>query len=156
MILFAVIIFSVSMFSYGTKLTGEGKTYTALGDYRVEAIDEPIALKGENCKAYVIRYENTPMEVTVIVCREKTGQKYLVLSDRLSVQYVNNSRYFGVELLDKAFGKEGYTTDNSGLNRQEYFHQKILGPGQIREADATRMIAAFFPALLNNMIAVKK
>ena len=158
MILFAVLVLAVSTFSFGTKLIGEGKTYTTLGDYRVEAIDNPIPLKGKDCKAYAIRYENTPLEVTVIVCREQTGQKYLVLSDRLSVQYVNNSRYFGVEMLDKSFEKEGYITDDSEMNRKEYFHQKVLGPGQMRELDAARTIAAFFPFLLStdNMIAVNE
>ncbi|NLN30840.1 MAG: hypothetical protein GX158_06350 [Bacteroidales bacterium] len=149
MILFTVIILSVSTFSFATtKVIAEGKTHSSLGDYKVVSTDNPVPLKGENCKAYVIRYENTPMEVTVIVCREKTGQKYLVLSDRLSVQYVNNSRYFGVELLDRSFGKEGYITDISEINRKEYFHQKVLGPGQMSEVDAAMTIAAFFPFLL--------
>lgn len=159
MILFAVIILAAGTFSFASRVIAEGKTYTSLGDYKVVSIDNPVPLKGEDCRAYVIRYENTPMEVTVIVCREQTGQKYLVLSDRLSVQYVNNSRYFGVEMLDKSFEKEGYITDDSEMNRKEYFHQKVLGPGQMRELDAARTIAAFFPFLLRtdeNMTAEKQ
>jgi hypothetical protein len=92
------------------------------------------------------------------VCKEKKCRKYVVISDKLSVQYVCNSDYFGVERLDKALEKEGYKTTDANLNRVEYFHQKVLGPGQMPELDATRTIAAFFPFLLNtgeNMIAEK-
>lgn len=159
MILFAVLVLAVSTLSFGKKIIAEGKTYSRLGDYKVETTDNPIPLKGEDCKAYVIRYENTPMEVTVIVCKEKKCRKYVVLSDKLSVQYVCNPNYFGVERLDKSLEQEGYKTEDAGLNRIEYFHQKVLGPGQMAELDATRTIAAFFPFLLNtdeNMIAEKK
>jgi hypothetical protein len=90
------------------------------------------------------------MEVTVVVCKERKCKKYIVLSDKLSVQYVCNANYFGVERLDKSLEKEGYRTSDSGLNRAEYFHQKVLGPGQITELDATRTVAAFFPLLLKN------
>jgi hypothetical protein len=82
----------------------------------------------------------------------------VVLSDKLSVQYVCNPTYFGVERLDKSLEKEGYKTNDADLNRAEYFHQKVLGPGQMAELDATRSIAAFFPFLLNtgeSMIAEK-
>lgn len=159
MILFAVLVLTAGSFLFATKVVAEGKTHSTMGDYKVMAIDNPVLLKGKNCRAYAITYENTPMEVTVIVCREKNCRKYLVLSDRLSVQYVNNSQYFGVEMLDQAFAKEGYKTDCTELNRKEYFHQKVLGPGQLHELDAARTIAAFFPFLLRteeNMTAEKQ
>jgi len=88
------------------------------------------------------------MEVTVVVCKERKCRKYIVLSDKLSVQYVCNANYFGVERLDKSLEKEGYRTSDLSLNRVEYFHQKVIGPGQMGELDATRTIAAFFPLLL--------
>lgn len=158
MILSAVLVLAISTVSFAKKVVAEGKTYSALGDYRVEATDNPIQMQGEDCKAFVIRYENTPMEVKVIVCKEKKCRKFVVLSDKLSVQYVNNPYYFGVERLDKSLEKEGYKTDDTGLNRVEYFHQKVIGPGQIGDLDATKTIAAFFPFLLNpdeSMIATK-
>ena len=159
MILFVMLALAISAVSFGKKLVAEGKTYSAMGDYKVQTTDNPIRMKGEDCKAFVISYENSPMEVTVIVCKEKNCKKYVVLSEKLSVQYVCNPHYFGVERLDKSLEKEGYKTDDAGLNRVEYFHQKVLGPGQMAELDATRTIAAFFPFLLNtdeSMIAEKK
>jgi hypothetical protein len=98
------------------------------------------------------------MDVTVIVCKEKKCRNYVVLSDKLSIQYTCNNVYFGVERLDKSYEKEGYKTTDDHLNRVEYFHQKVLGPGQQPELEATKLIAAYFPFLLNTnttMTAVK-
>ena len=107
-------------------------------------------LKGEECKTYVISYQNSPMEVTVAVCKDRKCKKYIVLSDQLSVQYVCNETYFGVEKLDKALAKEGHKTSDAALNRSEYFHQKVISPGKRSELEATQLIAAFSPRLLND------
>ncbi len=158
MILSAVLVLMLSTVSFGKKVIAEGKTFTALGDYKVEATDNPIQLKGEDCKAYIIRYENTPMEVTVIRCKERTCRKYVVLSDKLSVQYVCNRNYLGVERLDKSLEKEGYKTNIADLNRVGYFQQRVLGHGQMSDLEAIRNIAGFFPSLLiidESMLAEK-
>ena len=148
MILTAVLVSVISFVSFGKKIVAEGRTFSALGDYKIEITDNPFQLKGEDCKAFKVSYANTPMEVTVVVCKERKCRKYIVLSDKLSVQYVCNANYFGVERLDKSLEKEGYRTSDLSLNRVEYFHQKVIGPGQMGELDATRTIAAFFPLLL--------
>ena len=137
--------------SFAGKVVAKGPTYTALGNYTIETTDNPVPVNGEDCKAFVIRYENTPMEVTVAICKERKCNKYVVLSDKLSVQYVCNESYFGVEKLDKAFEKDGYTTSDSELNRSEYFHQKVITPGKRSELEATQLIAAYFPMLLNTV-----
>ena len=54
-----------------------------------------------------------------------------------------------VENKAKQLEKDGYKTSDSALNRGEYFHQKVLCPGQGSELDNTRLIAAYFPMLLN-------
>jgi hypothetical protein len=149
-ILATVLIFILSTASFARKFIAEGKSHTALGNYKIELADNPVPLKGSDCKAYVISYENSPMEVTVVVCKERKCKRYVVLSDKLSVQYVCNANYFGVEKLDNSFEQEGHKTSDSALNRGEYFHQKVLGPGQKPELEATRLIAAYFPMLLNS------
>jgi hypothetical protein len=158
MILTAVLVSIITTVSFGKKVVAEGKTFSALGDYKIETADNPFQMKGEGCRAFIISYENTPLEVTVVVCKERNCKKYVVLSDKLSVQYVCNSHYFGVEKLDKSLESEGFKTSDANLNRIEYFHQKVLGPGQMAELDATRTIAAYFPHLLvidENNIAQK-
>ena len=144
------LVFCTALFA--GKVVAKGPTYTALGNYTIENADNPAFVKGEECKTFVIRYENTPMEVTVAICKERKCKKYVVLSDKLSVQYVCNENYFGVEKLDKAFEKDGYKTSDSDLNRSEYYHQKVITPGKRSELEATQLIAAYFPMLLNNPV----
>jgi len=145
----AVLAIALSTASFARKLVSEGKTYTALGNYKIELADNSVLVKGQECKSYVISYENTPMEVTVIICKDNKCRRYVVLSEKLSVQYVCSKDYFGVEKLGKCFEEEGYATSDAALNRLEYFHQKVLCPGQGSELDNTRLIAAYFPMLLN-------
>jgi len=151
LILAAVLVTALCTVSFGRKLVAEGKTYTTMGNYKIELADNQVAVKGQDCKAYVISYENSPMEVTVAVCKERKCRKYVVISDKLSVQYVCNDTYFGVEKLDKAFEKDGIRTSDASLNRSEYFHQKLITPGKRSELESTRLIAAYFPRLLNDV-----
>ena len=145
----AVIILISTTAAFARKKVAEGVTYTALGNYKIEIADNPVALKGKDCKTYVISYENTPMEVTVVICNDNNCKRYVVLSDKLSIQYVCHKNYFGVEKLGKTFEAEGYTTSDSELNRAEYFHQKVLSPGQGDELYNTQLIASYFPMLFN-------
>ena len=75
MILATVLIVILSTVSFAKKLVAEGKTFSALGDYKIELADNPVPLKGADCKAYKISYANTPMEVTLVVCKERKCRK---------------------------------------------------------------------------------
>ncbi len=136
--------------SLAKQVVAEGKTFTSLGNYKIEVADNPFVVRGEECTAYLISYENSPMKVTVGICKDRKCKKYVVLSDKLSVQYVCNASYFGVEKLDKAFEKDGFKTSDSALNRSAYFHQKVITQGKRGELEATQLIAAYFPLLLND------
>ena len=129
MILAAVLVTGFSVAAFAGKFVAEGKTFTPLGDYRIELSDNQVPMNGEDCKAYSISYENSPMKVTIVVCKDKNCKKFVVLSDKLSVQYVCNSNYFGVQKLGKEFAKDGLVTSDEELNRSEYFHQKVITPG---------------------------
>ena len=146
----AVIILISTTASFARKKVAEGVTYTALGNYKIEIADNPVTMQGKDCMTYVISYENTPMEVSVVICKDKKCKRYVVLSDKLSIQYVCNKDYFGVEKLGSNFEKEGYRTSDSALNRAEYFHQKVLAQGQGDELYNTQLIASYFPMLIND------
>lgn len=150
-ILAVVLVVAFCTASFSGKPVAKGETYTSLGKYKITMADNQVPLKGVDCKAYVVTYENSPMEVTIAICKESECRKYVVLSDKLSVQYICTGDYFGVEKLDKEFEQEGYKTSNSVLNRNEYFHQKVLTPGQRGELEATKLIAAYFPRLMNGV-----
>lgn len=145
------LILLISAASFAKGYVAQGKTYTSFGDYTIQVADEPVILNNETFKAYVISYQNSPMEVKVVVMPDKQRKckKYVVVSDQLSVQYVCTENYFGVEKIDRDLEKAGLFTSDSALNREAYFHQKLLTPGQNPEIDNTRLIAAFFPQLLN-------
>lgn len=147
---FLLLAFSVAGFS--GEFIASGKTYTALGDYKIEIADNTVLLNGEKLKAYTISYQNSPLEVTVVMNNDKQGLYFLALSNDLSVKYVNNGEYFGVQKIDKTInlGKTGYVTSDESLNRREYFHQKVIGSADLTEFESVSYIAAYFPLLIKN------
>jgi hypothetical protein len=149
-VLTTALIFAVSLASFARKFVAEGKTYSALGNYKIEIADNPVKLMGKELKAFVISFENTNMEVTVAFDKNRKGMIYYVLSDNLSVKYVCNGEYFGVVKLDKELEKDGYKTSDAALNRLEYFHQKVITTGINCDLDNLKLIAAFYPMLINN------
>jgi hypothetical protein len=151
MLFAALLLVAFSSAAFSREFVAGGKTYSALGDYKIEIADNPVVLNGESFKAFVISYQNSPMEVTVVIKKGSKCKNYIVLSDKLSVQYVCNQDYFGVQKLDKSLEKDGYKTADEVLNRTEYFHQKVIAPGRRTEIENTHLIAAFFPMLINNI-----
>jgi hypothetical protein len=149
-ILTAVLVAVVSLGSYARKLVAEGNTYSALGKYKIEVDDKYMTINGKEHRPYLITYENSNLQVRVAVDMERGAKKYYVISDALAVQYVANRHYFGVELLPKELEPEGLKTSDSGLNRTEYFHQKAITTGRSWRRDNTKLVAAFYPMLLNN------
>ena len=133
------------------KFVAGGNTYSALGEYKLEISDNPVMLKGKELKAFIITYQNSEMEVTIAFDKTKKGMTYYVLSPALSIKYVCNGDYFGVAKLDdKELNGEGYRTSDSALNRSEYFHQKVITRGANCDLENSKLIAAYFPMLLNN------
>lgn len=146
----ALLTIAFSSATFARELVAEGKTHSALGDYRIEKADQPVTINGEQLKAFVISYQNSPMEVTIVIREGENCKNYIVLSDKLSIQYVCNENYFGVERLDKSLVVEGFNLTDAALNRSEYFHQKKLANGKRGEVENTQLIAAFFPMLIEN------
>jgi len=139
--------------SLAGKVVAQGKTYSALGDYRIESLDQPVVINGKELDAFTISYENTNMKVTVAVEKTRKCKTYYVLSDNLSVQYVCNSKYFGVQRLGKDLEKDGLSTSNDAMNASEYYHQRVLTSGGNGNLENTKMIAAYFPFLLKDQEA---
>ena len=122
-----------------------------MGNYKIEIDDKYMMINGKQHKPFVVTYGNSNLEVRVAVDMDKTGKKYYVISDNLCVQYVFNRKYFGVEKLSPEIEKDGFKTSDAALNRVEYFHQKVITTGQGWRRDNTKLIAAYFPMLLNNV-----
>jgi hypothetical protein len=148
-ILFAALMM-VSTASFSREFVASGKTHTAFGDYKIEVADNPVTINGQQLKAYVISYQNSPVEVKVVIRKDKKCKNYIVLSDKLSVQYVCNGDYFGVQKIEKSLENEGYKTSDDALNRTEYFHQKLIARGPQEEVLSTQLIAVYFPMLIRD------
>ena len=149
-LLIGLLIFSVSAGAFARKFVAEGKTYSDLGSYKIEVDDQFMMVNGKSHRPYIITYENSGLELRVAVDMERGRKVYYVLSDVLSVKYVSNRDYFGIERLGQELEKEGFRTSDTALNREEYFHQKALTTGKNWRRNNTKLIAAYFPALLNN------
>jgi hypothetical protein len=150
-LLITVLILATGLAVSARKFVAEGKTYSLLGNYKIEIADNPVTLKGKELKAFVITYENTNMEITVAFDKNRQGMTYYVLSPALSVKYVCNGIYFGVSrLADDELKAEGYRTSDSALDRSEYFHQKVISMGSNCDLENSKLIAAYYPMLLNN------
>lgn len=149
-VLITGLIVTISLSTYASKLVAEGNTYSALGKYKIEVDDNYLTLNGLQHKPYVISFENTKMKLLVAITMERGKRIYYVLSDDLSVKYVSNRHYFGVEKLGKELEKDGYTTSDSALDRTQYFRQKVITGGDGWRRDKTALIAAYFPMLLTN------
>jgi hypothetical protein len=150
-ILAAGLIVAISLTSFARKFVAEGKTFSALGNYKIEIDDKYMTINGKQHRPYVITYDNSDLEVRVAVDMDKRVKKYFVISNNLSVQYEANRKYFGVQKLSPELEMEGFKTADASLNRAEYFHQKVLTSGLSWRRDNTKLIAAFFPMLLNNV-----
>jgi hypothetical protein len=146
----ALLIVAFSSASFSREFVAGGKTHSALGDYKIEIADNPVMINGEELKAYVISYQNSPMEVKVVIKNDKKCKNFIVLSDKLSVMYICNGDYFGVQKLDKSLQASGLTTSDEALNRTEYYHQKLLVQGKQGDVEATQLIAAYFPMLVKD------
>jgi len=143
-----LIAISIASFAKDKEFIAEGKTYSAIGDYKIEMADAPAIINGEKLKTYIITYQNSPLEITVAIKEEKKCKSFIVLSQKLNVKYVCNKKFFGVEKLN--IKDDGYETSDNSLNQDEYFHQKIITSGNNNELDNTRMIAAYFHALIKS------
>jgi hypothetical protein len=154
---FAALLITVfSSVSFSREFVAEGKTYSALGDYKIKLADNPVTINGVQLKAYIISYENSPMEVKVAIMKDKKCKNYIVLSDKLSIEYVCNGDYFGVQKLGKSFEKDGIITSDESLNRTEYFHQRLIAQGKQGELEATQLIAAYFPMLVKDDLTTSR
>ncbi len=149
-LLITVLIIAASLTTFARKFVAEGKTWTSLGNFKIEMADNPVTLNGKELKAFIVSYENSKLEVTIAFDREKRGMKYYVLSDALHIMYVCNGNSFGVAKLNGELDKDGYKTSDAALNRGEYFHQKVITTGGNCDLENSKLIAVYFPMLINN------
>lgn len=147
-IILGVLFFAaVSALSFG-KVIIRGESNTPFGSFTIEVSDKPVTVAGEELKCYLISYENSPLQVKVLVDKEKNCKNYVVVSNDLSVMYTCNGKFLGVNKLGKKYTEAGLGTSEEKLDRLDYFHQKVISQGDAAEYDAMTLIASYFPELI--------
>ncbi len=142
-----VLITAFSSLSFGEVIV-RGNSNTPLGMYTIELSDKPVMLAGEEMKCYLITYEKSPLQVKVLVDKERRCKNFVVISDDLSVMYTCNGKFFGVNRLDSKYKASGLTTCDEKLDRSDYFHQRVIAHGKTDDSNATMLIASYFPELI--------
>ena len=145
-----MLILFISYASFGRRLVAEGKSFTAMGNFRIETSDQPVVVNGVELDTYIITYDKSELELTIAISREKDCSRYITSSDKLTVQYVCHGTYFGVEKLTSENSVNGMLTSDAELNRTAYFHQKVITSGKNDPVTCMKLIGAYFPELLKS------
>lgn len=151
--LIALLLITVSMVSMGNNIVAKGQSNTTFGDYKIEQLDQHMILNGKELDQFMITYEKSDIKVMVVVDKQKKCKKYYVLTDKLPVQYECNGTYFGIKKLDKELSTQGFSTSLGELNREEFYHQKVLTSETTATVDHLHLIASFYPGLFKEKLA---
>lgn len=157
---FLALITSSFAFAGDLKLpVAQGNTNSELGIYTIEKAAQFEMIKGEPLRAYWIWYENSPDSLIVAVDNSRKGiTRFLVISDDLVIEYICNNNFFGARLIDERFAEEGFSTSVQNLDRQQYYHQKVITQKPTTETEYLSLISVYFPKLIKDysMIYAKK
>ncbi|MCK9638362.1 MAG: hypothetical protein M0R39_00510 [Prolixibacteraceae bacterium] len=152
-ILTTVLFLMVSMFAMGNKIVAKGSSNSAFGNYKIEKLEDHMTLQGKELDKYMITYEKSDMKVVVVLDKQKKCKKYYVLTDQAPVQYECNGVYFGIKKLDGALLSSGFATSMEKLNKQAYFHQKVLSSGTTETLEHLGLIASYYPEFFTSKVS---
>lgn len=146
-LLSTVLILSVCLASVGQNIVAKGESNSAFGNFKIVKLGDQMIFNNKELDKYMITYDNSDMKVLVAIDKQKKCKKYYVLSDKIPVQYECNGTYFGIKKLDKALLAEGFVTSLNQLNREEFYHQKVLTGETTNTIDHLSLIASYYPGL---------
>jgi hypothetical protein len=144
-----VLILTICLASLGQNIVAKGESNTPFGKYKIVQLQDRMIFNHKELDKYLITYEQSDMKVMVVIDKQKKCKKYYVLSEKLPVQYECNGTYFGVKKLDKALLPQGYNTPMNLINREEFYHQRILTDETTKTIDHLNLIASYYPALFS-------
>jgi hypothetical protein len=152
-LLTTVLVLLVSMFTMGNTIVAKGSSNSAFGNYKVEQLEDHMMFKGNELDKFMITYEKSDVKVLVVLDKQKKCKKYYVLTDQAPVQYECNGVYFGIKKLDSDLQSLGFTTCLENLNREAYYHQKVIGGGTTDTVEHLALIASYYPDFFKEKIS---
>jgi hypothetical protein len=148
-ILSALMILAITSASFATRVIAKGNSFSPQGSFTIETADKPMVLNNVPLDTYVVIYE-TGYTLTIAVEKDKKCKRYITVSDDLSVQYICNANYFGIEKLDSKYDGSAISTGYEKMDWSSYYHQRVLGSGDNSSIDCMKLIGAYFPDLLKS------
>jgi hypothetical protein len=148
-----VLVLFVSAYSIGNRIVAKGSSNSPFGNYKVEQLEDHMIFKGKELDKYMISYEKSDLKVLVVLDKQQKCKKYYVLSDQAPVQYECNGIYFGIKKLDSDLQSVGFTTCLENLNREVYYHQKVIGGGTTDTVDHLALIASYYPDFFKGKVS---
>jgi hypothetical protein len=142
-----VLVFTICLVSMGQNIVAKGESNSVFGNYKIVLQEDHMLLNNKELDKYLITYDKSDLKVMVVVDKQKKCKKYYVLSEKIPVQYECNGTYFGIKKLDKALLSEGYNTSMNNLNKEEFYHQKVLTSETTKTIDHLVLIASYYPGL---------
>ena len=149
LLLSTVLILTICMASIGQNVVTTGESNSAFGNFKIVKMEDHMIYNNKELDKYMITYENSDLKVMVAVDKEKKCRKYFVLSEKTPVQYECNGTYFGIKRLDKDMLAMGYSTSLDNLNREDFYHQKVLVSGITNTIEHLNLIASYYPGLFS-------
>ena len=108
-------------------------------------------IEGSPLRAYYIIYENSPDSILVAIDENEDGSsRFLVISHKLVIEYCNDRNSFGARTVGERFADEGFSTSDQKLDRQQYFHQRVITRESMTETDYLCLISVYYPKLVKD------
>lgn len=151
----AAILFTVSQFNASAnqlELTGDSNT--EMGMFSITE-QSPVTVKGQNVRAFELKYENSEQPITVLLDENKKSKNYIVRSKNLEIRYECKKNSFGARYVSGKFAKFDPVVNGYFLNSEELKRQEILSNKELSEKEALGIIASFFPQLFKDQRLLK-
>lgn len=143
---------TLAVASAGNIIT-RGESNSAFGKYTIEKLDDHMIVDNRELDQYMITYDKSDLKVLVVMEKQKKCKKYFVLTDKMPVQYECNGTYFGIKKLEKAMAERGYSASTAKMNREEFFHQRVLTSETTATVDHLSLIASYYPGLFAEKVS---
>lgn len=141
----------ISLSSFAKAPVAEGRTFSDLGRYVIEKSSAPLIYDGRILRTYEVTYENSDMKVRIAIDDSNPRcRNYIVVSDKLTIQYKCRKNVFGTALLEEKYAEDGIPSCSELLDREAYFRQKVITQNKTDEIDRLMMISVFYPELIDD------
>ena len=100
-------------------------------------------------KSWEIAYGESKTPVHVFMKETKKGQEYLVRTKYFEVKYMNDSKGFGVKMVNGSESTVSESLNTAVLNQTNLNNQKCISNEAISNEKVLEMIASYLPDLIN-------